>query len=193
MTDRVATRRHKAERAGLEARRDGRTRYSKGNEKRQGICPATNPGFSWRRLIIATWRPNWIHSNAATPPPHLDKHDGQKTPRGNAQEDNNDKREFQCLHHETVNLCGAHLVLPGNSINRFPIKRYGANNCNESEVKEEQQKTRNPAQGFLPRVIIQGDCLFRSKTMRRIAKPLSIRPESHQWLNKTVSECAPGK
>lgn len=24
--------------------------------------------------------------------------------------------------------------------NRFPIKRYGANNRNESEVKEEQQK-----------------------------------------------------
>lgn len=64
----------------------------------------------------------------------------KKTPRGNAQEDNNDKRELQCLHHETVNLYGAHLVLLGNLVNRFPIKRNGANNCNESEVKEEQQK-----------------------------------------------------
>ena len=29
--------------------------------------------------------------------------------------------------------------------------------------------------------------------MRRIAKPLSIRPESHQWHNKTASECTPDK
>ena len=39
-----------------------------------------------------------------------------------------------------MNLYGARLVLLGNLFNRFSIKRYGANNCNESEVKEEQQK-----------------------------------------------------
>lgn len=79
-------------------------------------------------------------SNAAKPPRNLDKYDGQKPSRGNAQEDNNDKREFQRFHHETVNLYGARLVLLGYLFNRFPIKRYRPNNCNESEVKEEQQK-----------------------------------------------------
>lgn len=74
VVDRAAARRHKAERAGLEAHRDGRTRYSAGNEKRQGICSG-------------------------------------------------DKRELQRFHHETVNLYGARLVLLGNLIDCFSIKR----------------------------------------------------------------------
>lgn len=45
VVDRTAARRHKAERAGLEAHRDGRTRYSAGNEKRQGICSGDEPGL----------------------------------------------------------------------------------------------------------------------------------------------------
>lgn len=141
MTDRIAARRYEAERAGPEARRDGRTRYSTGNEKRQGICSGDEP-----RLFLA--QTGYRHlapkldafSNAVKPPRNLDKHDGQKPSRGNAQENNNDKREFQRLHHETVNLCGAHLVLLGNLINHFPIKRYRANNRNESQVEEEQRK-----------------------------------------------------
>lgn len=77
-------------------------------------------------------------SNAAKSPRNLDKYDGQKPSRGNAQEDNNDKREFQRFHHETVNLYGARLVLLGDLANRFPIKRYRANNRNESKIEEEQ-------------------------------------------------------
>ena len=49
------------------------------------LAQATNPGFSWRKLIIEPpgAQIGYIF-NAAKPPRHLDKHDGQKPPRGNA-------------------------------------------------------------------------------------------------------------
>ena len=142
VVDRAAAHDHQAECVRLEARRHaGELAYSTGNEKRQGTCPGDEPRLFLAQIGHRHLAPKLdAFSNAAKPPRNLDKHDGQKPPRGNAQEDNNDKRELQCLHHETVNLYGAHLVLLGYLFNRFPIKRYRANNCNESEVKEEQQK-----------------------------------------------------
>ena len=134
VVDRAAARQHQAERARLEACRDGRTSYSTGNEKRQGICLGDEPGLFLAQIGYRHLAPKLdAFSNAAKPPRNLDKYDSQKPPRGNAQEDNNDKREFQRLHHETVNLYGARLVLLGDLVNRFPIKRYRANNRNESK------------------------------------------------------------
>ncbi|WP_443730573.1 hypothetical protein [Slackia isoflavoniconvertens] len=130
---------HQAEHARLEARRDGRTCYSTGNEKRQGICSGDKPRLFLAQIDYRHPAPKLdAFSNDAAPPRNLDKYDSQKPPRGNAQEDNNDKREFQRFHHETVNLYGARLVLLGNPINHFPIKRYRANNRNENKIEEEQ-------------------------------------------------------
>ena len=85
VVDRAAARRHKAERAGLEAHRDGRTRYSAGNEKRQGICSGDEPKLFLAQIGYSHLAPKLdTFSNAATPPLRLDKYDGQKPPRGNA-------------------------------------------------------------------------------------------------------------
>lgn len=65
VVDRTAARQHQAEHARLEARRDGQTRYSAGNENAKEFVQATNPGFSWHKSAIDTWHPNWIHSNDA--------------------------------------------------------------------------------------------------------------------------------
>lgn len=76
VVDRAAARRHKAERAGLEAHRDGRTRYSTGNEKRQGICSGDEPRLFLAQIGYRHLAPKLdAFSNDATPPLHLDKHD----------------------------------------------------------------------------------------------------------------------
>ena len=85
VVDRVAARRHKAEHARLEARRDGRTRYSTGTEKRQGICPGDEPRLFLTQIGYRHLAPKLdAFSNAAKPPRNLDKYDSQKPPRGNA-------------------------------------------------------------------------------------------------------------
>lgn len=85
VVDRAAARQHQAERARLEARRDGRTRYSTGNEKRQGICSGDEPRLFLAQIGYRHLAPKLdAFSNDAKPPRNLDKHDGQKPPRGNA-------------------------------------------------------------------------------------------------------------
>ena len=85
VVDRVAARQYEAERARLEALRDGRTRYSAGDEKRQGICSGDEPRLFLAQIGYSHLAPKLdTFSNAATPPLRLDKYDGQKPPRGNA-------------------------------------------------------------------------------------------------------------
>ena len=76
VVDRAAARQHQAERARLEARRDERTRYSTGNEKRQGICSGDEPGLFLARIGYRHLAPKLdAFFNAAKPSLRLDKHD----------------------------------------------------------------------------------------------------------------------
>lgn len=63
----------------------GEPAYSTGNEKRQGTCPGDEPRLFLAQIGHRHLAPKLdVFSNATKPPLRLDKHDGQKPPRGNA-------------------------------------------------------------------------------------------------------------